>query len=103
MRLLVSNRHRWERPIPMAARSGSDLFAAMPELACGGYRNLRDPPSDNARLCRDYCDRLWQRFEPYADAGFVGDFPVHLHQRFWEMYVAVTMLDAGHAITAPKP
>lgn len=79
------------------------LFAQLPPAACQGYRNLRDPPSSNAALCRDYCEHLWSRFYPYADDGFAEDFAVHLHQRFWEMYLGATLLDAGHQITAPKP
>jgi hypothetical protein len=79
------------------------LFAQLPTAACQGYRNLRDPPSGNAAMCREYCEHLWSRFYPYADDGFVEDFAVHLHQRFWEMYVGATLLDAGHQITAPKP
>jgi hypothetical protein len=80
-----------------------NLYESLPTAAVSGYRSLRDPPSENARVCRDYCGYLWGRFYPYADEGFVQDFPVHLHQRFWEMYLSVTLLDAGHSIVAPKP
>jgi hypothetical protein len=81
----------------------SNLFEFLPATAVLGYRNLRDPPSKNAGVCRDYCDYLWGRFFLYADEGFEQDFTTHLHQRFWEMYLGVTLLDAGHAIIAPKP
>lgn len=81
----------------------SDLFNELPAAASVGYRNLRDPPSANSQLCRMYCEYLWERFRVYADKGFVQDFAVHLHQRFWEMYLAVTLLDAGYTIIAPKP
>lgn len=87
----------------MKTLSSSDLFNELPAAACAGYRNLRDPPNANSQLCRKYCDFLWERFRPYADKGFVQGFAVQLHQRFWEMYLAVTLLEAGHTITAPKP
>lgn len=81
----------------------SDLFNELPAAASAGYRNLREARSENSQLCRMYCEYLWERFRGYADKGFAQDFAVHLHQRFWEMYLAVTLLDAGHTITAPKP
>lgn len=81
----------------------SDLFEQLPDGADLTYINLRAASTDNARLCRDFCQRLWARFERYADDGFVQDFPVHVHQRFWEMYLTVAMLDAGYAVTAAKP
>jgi hypothetical protein len=87
----------------MSRSSRSSLFESLPSNGGSGYRNLRDPPSENALICREYCDYLWSRFFPYADQGFAEDFPVHLHQRFWEMYLGVTLLDAGHSIVAPKP
>ena len=59
--------------------------------------------SENIRRCRDYCEQLWSLFYPYADAEFKTEFPVRLHQRFWEMYLTVTLLDAGHEVCAPKP
>src|ERR1700726_3201113 len=74
----------------MSSTSPPRLFDELPATASPGYRNLRDPPSENAQLCRTYCESLWDRFWPYADAGFVQDFPVHLHQRFWEMYLSGT-------------
>ena len=80
------------------------LFETLPAVATGEYRNLRTPPSDKAARCREYCDRLWAGFHPYADADFVQDFPVHTHQRFWEMYLGNVLLDAGHhQLIAPKP
>jgi hypothetical protein len=87
----------------IASESPPKLFETLPPAAGPGYRNLHDPPSANARTCRDYCEYLWSRFYPYADEGFVQDFPTHLHQRFWEMYLGATLLDAGHSIVAPKP
>jgi len=80
-----------------------NLFGTLPSAAASSYRNLRDPPSEKARICRDYCDYLWSRFYQYADEGFQQDFPIQPHQRFWEMYLGVTLLDAGHTIVAPKP
>jgi hypothetical protein len=87
----------------MSARGVGNLFDTLPAAASNGYKNLRLPPSDNAAKCRTYIDSLWKRFRPYADPHFPQDFAVHTHQRFWEMYVGVSLLDTGHAVVAPKP
>src|SRR5437016_1570080 len=87
----------------MTPGAPSSLFEALPSGASQAYRNLREPPSENALKCRAYIDSLWNQFRPYADIHFSQDFAVHTHQRFWEMYLAVALLDAGHTIIAPKP
>lgn len=87
----------------MTLAATSSLFEGLPIGASRAYANLRDPPSENAAKCRTYCDSLWDRFRPSADSHFPQDFAVHTHQRFWEMYLGATLLDAGHTIVAPKP
>ena len=87
----------------MTPRTPPKLFERRSSDATQAYRNLRDPPSEKAANCRTWVDSLWNQFHPYADEHFIQEFSLHTHQRFWEMYVAVTLLDAGHAIDAPKP
>ncbi len=87
----------------MSASVSTILFDTLPAGATNAYKNLRQPPSANAAKCRAYIDSLWELFRPYADSHFPQDFAVHTHQRFWEMYVGVSLLDAGHAVISPKP
>lgn len=81
----------------------SELFTHLPHAVAPGYINLRTASGSEAKQCRDFCEYLWDRFKPYADDGFLQDFPTHLHQRFWEMYLTVAILRAGHRIDARKP
>jgi hypothetical protein len=39
---------------------------------------------------------MWLRFEPYADADYRAGFARDSDGRFWEMYLACALLDAGN-------
>jgi len=60
------------------------------------YEQVRDLPQ--ARDCRRFVEDLWQVYEPYSDPHFLSDARNHFHQRFWEMYLCVTMLKRGFVI-----
>jgi hypothetical protein len=60
------------------------------------YRGYRDAPSGSkGSLIRDGLEKLWTRHEPYADLSFCEEFARHPDERFWEMYLTVSLLDAG--------
>ena len=69
------------------------LFDASIVSSRSDYIALRDHPR-NAPL-RQIADELWGRFFPYADPLFPHEFALHLHHRFWEMYLAVSLLENG--------
>jgi type I restriction enzyme S subunit len=54
---------------------------------------IRDTPSKNRE--RDILERLWARFEPYADVNFKAAIASDFQSHLWEMYLAVTLLDLG--------
>lgn len=58
-----------------------------------GYINVRDSP--HHENTRKFVDSLWAKYKPLADVHFKEDAKNHFLQRFWEMYVAVTFLEAG--------
>ncbi|HXV80311.1 MAG TPA: hypothetical protein VEG60_10570 [Candidatus Binatia bacterium] len=64
------------------------------------YCNLRD--ADHCRKWKSFCERLWVRFEPYADSNFLSQIRIHFHQRFWEMYLTVTFLERGYTLHKHK-
>lgn len=78
------------------------LFAAEPENACVAYTNLREATEGRALAGREHCDNLWRDFEPLADANFATEFPVRLHERWFEMYLTVALLRAGLEVSCPK-
>ncbi len=62
------------------------------------YEMLRNPESPSALRCRDYVEYLWDTFEPYSDKHFLSDARNHFHQRFWEMYICVSLINLGFKI-----
>jgi len=78
-----------------------DLFVVNDARADPGYINTRDAPHEGAARSRANCEALWRDFEPYAGEHFLTEFPHHFHQRWFEMYLAVTLLRAGLEIQCP--
>ena len=85
------------------ANAGMSLFAATPANACAAYTGLRDGTHAHQQAGREHCDNLWRDFAPLADANFVAEFPIRLHERWFEMYLTVALLRAGLNVTCPKP
>jgi hypothetical protein len=67
--------------------------------ASQGLKNLKNAPagSTGAQI-REGLEKLWSRFEPYADKEFIKEFGRHLEERFWEMYLGVCLLDGRKAL-----
>ena len=80
----------------------ADLFAATPDNACPAYLNFRRADNDDCRAGRQHCEDLWTDFESLADANFITEFPIHLHERWFEMYLAVALKRAGLNVQCPK-
>jgi hypothetical protein len=57
------------------------------------YLNTRDHPRGNES--RAFCEALWVHYRALADPHFREDARNHFLQRFWEMYLAVTLLERG--------
>lgn len=57
------------------------------------YTNTRDHPGGVTH--KVFVENLWLRFKHLADAHFREDARNHFLQRFWEMYLAVTLLERG--------
>lgn len=60
---------------------------------------LRD--KENLSDLKNYCMSLWNQFYPYADRSFINEFALHPHQRFWEMYLGVHLLNLGFKLLPP--
>jgi len=69
------------------------LLEPSDELPNGKLRFIRDSPGMKRE--RDILEKLWARYEPYADSNFRTAIASDFHSRFWEMYLAVTLLDLG--------
>lgn len=59
------------------------------------YIALQSAKSGPLNDQRNHILSMWQRFEPYAGRDFVQKFPQETSERYWEMLVGTTLLDAG--------
>lgn len=44
---------------------------------------------------RAHCEDLWSDFRDFADSNFKREFAINTHQRWFEMYVTVSLIRAG--------
>ena len=61
------------------------------------YRNVRDNPVRPD--VRGFVDLLWFRHRDLADPHFREDARNHFLERFWEMYLSVTLRERGFQLT----
>ena len=61
---------------------------------------LEDERFMSVRAC---CEDLWSDFRGFADPNFKTEFASHTHARWFEMYLTVSLLRAGHQVNCPKP
>jgi len=47
---------------------------------------------------RERVDQLWSEYRRLADRHFETEFRERLHERFWEMYLACTLLERGREV-----
>lgn len=63
------------------------------------YQNVRDSP--NLVKAKAFVEFLWQIYCPLADDNFRTDARNHFLQRFWEMYLACTLMERGFKLHPP--
>src|SRR4051812_4410919 len=67
------------------------------------YVNVRAGRNDHMREARKHCEELWATYERYADKDFCVALMDNFQAKYWEMYLAMSLLERGHTITCPKP
>ena len=80
-----------------------DLFKNGINAQDQAYNNLRDSKKDWMIEARTFCEQLWQNYYPYADKHFLIEIQRHFHSRFWEMYLACSLMEMGAKIFCQKP
>ncbi len=65
------------------------------------YSRLRDNP--RASDLKQNIEALWSQYEPYAPTGFLSKAQYEFHQCWWEMYLAVGLINLGFPITVSPP
>ena len=49
-----------------------------------------------------FLEHLWKSFEPFADPDFKSELAKQFHPRFWEMYLACTLIESGFDLIPRK-
>ena len=75
------------------------------EAADPSYCNLRRAESKYARAGKDFAQRLWRIYHPYADSHFLTEIRRDFHARFWEMYLTCALMEGArdnYKVSCPK-
>lgn len=71
----------------------SSLLSTTVPIVDNEFKLLRDNPKWYAD--REFIEGLWEKYEPYADDHFKTEVAINFHNRFWEMYLACSLLEQG--------
>ena len=74
-----------------------------PEKTCAAYDNVRKGVDDRCRSVREHCEDLWTDYRELADKHFLFEFTQHFHERWFEMYLTVSLIRTGISIECRKP
>ena len=80
------------------------LFAKKPnERTCRTYNNLWCANNNETKAGRKHCEDLWKEFCAHGlnDSNFLTEFRLHTHQRWFEMYLAVSLKGVGLNVKRP--
>jgi type I restriction enzyme S subunit len=70
-----------------------DLFINGIQAANETYNACRDNAGPYETQLRSFMRSLWREYRPFADSNFRQHMLVDLDARFWEMYLACTLLE----------
>ena len=62
------------------------------------YVNIRD--CGHLSEAKEFIEQLWKEYRNYADPHFRDDAKAHFQERFWEMYLGVTLISHGFTLDA---
>lgn len=79
--------------VQWAITMDDDLFINGIEAADETYIACRDSLNPYAIQLRSFMKSLWLKYRPFADNNFKQHMLVDLDARFWEMYLACTLLE----------
>ena len=71
------------------------LFVDSSKSSCPAHQYVLNAANEHSRMAKAHCEKLWSDFWEYADEHFVDEFRVNFHQRWFEMYLTVSLVRAG--------
>lgn len=63
-----------------------------------GFVNIKGAQSRTEQEQKVMLQSMWERYEPYADPDFRQGFARDMEARFWELYLAIMLMDAGRKL-----
>jgi len=63
------------------------------------YNYIRGHSGEKAKDAKNFIQSLWMTYHPYADRNFRKQIYRDFAARFWEMYLACTLIKNGYEIT----
>lgn len=79
-----------------------DLFSDCANAQDLSYRNICAGNHRINQQIKVFCESLWHRFEPYADAHFLTQIKSHFYERYWEMYLTCCLIDWGFGVQSSE-
>ena len=73
------------------------------DASCHVYDDVRNRVNERCHSVREHCEDLWRDYRKFADENFPVEFALQFHQRWFEMYLSVTLLRRGIAVKCIKP
>jgi hypothetical protein len=64
------------------------------------YNIIRDRQEPYPMEVKSFTEDLWRKYQPYADKHFRQQMQVDLDSRFWEMYLACTLLENSISLSS---
>ncbi len=64
------------------------------------YSIIRDSQEPYPREIRSFMENLWRIYQPHADRHFRQQMQIDLDSRFWEMYLACTLLEKSISVSS---
>jgi hypothetical protein len=59
------------------------------------YCAVKDEINSRCQEAKIFVEQLWGKTHEYLDSDILKELPVQFHQRFWEIYLAASLLEAG--------
>ena len=76
----------------------SNLFNVEGANLDRGFENLKAAESAVEQQLQAILQKMWERYEPYADPDFRQGFARDVDGRFWEMYLGCMLLETGRVL-----
>lgn len=59
------------------------------------YCAIKDEINPRCKEAKIFVEALWKKSHSYIDPDVLAELPIQFHQRFWEIYLAASLLEAG--------